>query len=98
MKLKVKSLGVFERRITAAKTGKAYTFREQEAVVEMGEERRIIVLSLEDGQAAYAVGEYEVLDSSFEVDRNRNLALKRRLALKPITVAASAPVGARQAG
>lgn len=97
MKLTVKSTNVYERKIHSAKRGKDYVFREQEAVVEMGEERRIIVLSLEDSQAAYPVGQYEVLDASFEVDNNRNLALKRRLALKPLTVAASAP-GARVAG
>lgn len=97
MKLKVKSVNVFDRKITA-KSGKDYVFREQEAIVEMGEERRIMVLSLEEGQQPYPVGEYEVLDASFEVDRNRNLALKRRLALKPVTVAAPGSLSARQAG
>jgi Helix-destabilising protein len=97
MKLTVKSTNVQERKIHSTKQQKDYVFREQEAVVELGEERRLIVLSLEDGQQAYPVGQYEVLDGSFEVDRNRNLALKRRLALKPLTVAA-APGAARQVG
>jgi len=95
MKLRVKAQQVNERKITA-KTGKEYTFREQQAVVELGEERRVINLSLDDTQAAYPVGEYEVLDGSFEVDRNGNLALKRRLALKPLTVVAGA--ASRQVG
>lgn len=96
MKLRVKSLQVVERKITSAKNQKQYTFREQEAVVTLGEEVRLIVLSLEDGQAAYPPGDYEVLESSFEVDRNRNLAFKRRLSLKPVTVAASS--SSRQSG
>jgi len=89
MKLTVKSTHVLERKIHSEKRGRDYVFREQEAVVELGEERRLIALSLEDDQAPYPVGQYEVLDGSFEVDRNRNLALKRRLALKPLTVAAA---------
>jgi Helix-destabilising protein len=84
MRLKVKSTQVFERKIHSSKNNKDYTFREQEALVSLGEETRIIVLSLEEGQVAFAPGEYEVLDSSFEVDRNRALSLKRRLALRPV--------------
>lgn len=46
---------------------------------------------LDDDQAAYPVGEYEVLlDGSVEVDRNNQLALKRRLALKPVSAATPA--------
>lgn len=94
MRLLVKSTQVFERKIVA-KTGKQYTFREQEAVIDIGEERRVIVLSLDDSQVAYTPGQYDVGDASFEVDRNRNLTLKRRLALKPVTSAASVAVAGR---
>lgn len=71
--------------------GKEFTFREQAAVVALGEEVRLIALMLDDDQAAYPVGEYEVLlDGSVEVDRNNQLALKRRLALKPVSAATPA--------
>lgn len=57
----------------------------------VGEEVRLIALMLDDDQAAYPVGEYEVLlDGSVEVDRNNQLALKRRLALKPVSAATPA--------
>ena len=96
MRITVKSTQVFDRKIKA-KSGQDYSFREQEAIVALGDEVRIVVLSLERDQAAYPAGQYEVLETSFEVDRNRNLAFKRRLALKP--VAAAVPGGsARQAG
>ena len=91
MRLKVKSAQVFECKVHSAKHNKDYTFREQEALVQLGDETRIVVLSLEDGQTGYPVGEYEVLETSFDVDRDRRLAFKRRLALKPVTVAAAAP-------
>jgi hypothetical protein len=85
VRLKIVSTLVLERKIVAAKTGKPYVFREQEAVVQLGVETRLVCLSLEDSQAAYPVGEYEVLvDQCLEVDRNRKLALKRQLALKPV--------------
>ena len=96
MRVKVLSEQVFQRNITS-KAGKPYNFREQEAVVEIGLERRIIVLGLEDGQAAYPKGEYDVTDASFDVDRNRNLVTKpfAKLVLKPVVGAVQA---ARVAG
>lgn len=97
MKLTIKSTHVLDRKIKA-KSGQEYTFREQEAVVEMGEERRLIVVSLDDSQVAYPVGQYDILDASFEVDRNRCLTLKRKLALKALTVAAGVGGVARQTG
>jgi hypothetical protein len=93
MKIRVKSLQVFERKIVSPKNGKQYTFREQEALVSMGDEVRVFVLSLGDDQAPYPEGEYEVLPESLDVDRNRNLAFKRRLALKPVSAAAGVAPG-----
>lgn len=89
MRVKVKSAQVFERKVHSTKHNKDYTFREQEALVQVGDETRIIVLSLEEEQVGYAPGEYEVLETSFEVDRDRRLAFRRRLALKPVAVAAA---------
>ena len=91
MRLKVKSSQVFERKVVSSKNQKEYKFREQEALVTLGDETRIVVISLEQEQAAYPPGEYEVLETSFDVDRDRRLAFKRRLALKPVAVAAPVP-------
>ena len=97
MRLKVKSAQVFERKVVSNKNGKEYKFREQEALVTLGDETRIVVVSLEQDQAPYPPGEYDLLETSFDVDRDRRLAFKRRLALKPVAVAAGVP-GQRQAG
>ncbi|HTD72162.1 MAG TPA: single-stranded DNA-binding protein [Steroidobacteraceae bacterium] len=83
MKVRFTSLMVKERNITAKATGKAYTFREQEALVEFPNgERRVIAVSLEKDQSAYSLGEWLVGDGSFVVDRNNKLAVGR-LALTP---------------
>ena len=95
MRIKIKSAEVSERNVTSNKTNKQYTFREQQGLVEMGDERRAIVIPLQDKQAAYAPGEYEMLDTSLYVDRNGHLAVGR-LHLKLIVSAASG--AARQTG
>ena len=88
MRIKIKSAQVTQRDITSSKSGKQYTFREQQGLVAMGDEIRAIVIPLQDKQDAYAPGEYEMLDTSLYVDRNGHLAVGR-LHLKLIASAAS---------
>lgn len=83
MRVRVKSAQVQERRIKRKSDGREFLFREQPGLVSVGEETRIISVSLESDQAPYPVGEYELLDGSFYVDRNGRLQLGR-LALKPV--------------
>jgi Helix-destabilising protein len=88
VRIRIKSAQIQERQIKRKTDGKAFTFREQQGLVAMGEETRLIVVGLTDDQAAYPPGDYELLDGSFYVDRNGHLALGR-LALKPLVSAGS---------
>lgn len=84
MKIKITSAEVRERNIHSKRLGKDFKFREQSALTDLPNgERRQVVVSLDDGQGAYPVGEYTVLDTSFYVDRNNKLALGR-LHLAPV--------------
>lgn len=88
MKINVSSTEVKVRNVSRKRDGKAFTFREQSGTVDLPNgERRVIALSLEEGQAGYAPGVYTLLDASFFVDRNGRLALGR-LHLAPLVEAA----------
>lgn len=88
MRVRVKSAQVTERRINRKSDGKSFLFREQQGVVQVGEETRVISVGLADEQSPYAPGEYELTDGSFYVDRNGRLQLGR-LSLKPVMASAS---------
>jgi hypothetical protein len=78
MKLRVVEAKVMERNVVRKRDGKSFQFREQSAQVDLPNgERRVIAVSLEEGQAPYAPGVYDLLDTSFFVDRNGRLALGR---------------------
>lgn len=92
MKLKVVEAKVSERSVTRARDGKTFKFREQSALMDLPNgERRVIAVSLEEGQAPYPPGDYDLMDSSFTVDRNGRLAIGR-VHLAPSRPAASARV------
>lgn len=96
MKLKVVEAKVSERTVTRARDQKKFTFREQSALMDLPNgERRVIAVSLEEGQAPYQPGDYALLDSSFTVDRNGRLAIGR-VHLAPVSPAVVE--GRRQAG
>lgn len=85
MKVRVVKAELSERTVTRRRDSKQFTFREQSAQVDLPNgERRVIALSLDEGQAPYAAGEYNILDASFYVDRNARLALGR-LHLAPVS-------------
>lgn len=78
MKVRIVEAKVQERNVTRRRDQKSFTFREQSAQVDLPNgERRVIAVSLEEGQGPYAPGVYELLDASFYVDRNNRLALGR---------------------
>lgn len=96
MKIKITSAEVRHRKVFSKKLNKEFEFHEQSALTDLPNgERRQVIVSLEADQAAYPVGEYNVLDSSFFVDRNNKLALGR-LHLAPVVSVADG--GRRQAG
>lgn len=87
MKIRVVKSEVAQRNVTRKRDGKAFAFREQSAQVDMPNgERRVIAVSLEDGQGPYPPGDYTLMDSSFYVDRNGRLSLGR-LHLAPVEAA-----------
>lgn len=97
MKIRVTKAEVTERTVHRKRDGKAFTFREQPAQVDFPNgERRIVALSLDEGQAPYALGEYTILDSSFFVDQNNRLQLGRLHLAPVLSEAGKTPV--RQAG
>lgn len=78
MKLKVQEAKVNERTVVRKRDSKAFTFREQPALVDLPNgERRVVNVSLEEGQAPYQPGDYDILDTSFYVDQNGRLAIGR---------------------
>jgi hypothetical protein len=95
MKLKVVEAKVSERTVVRARDQRAFKFREQSALMDLPNgERRVIAVSLEEGQSPYPPGEYQLMDSSFTVDRNGRLAIGR-VHLSP---AVAGVEGRRQAG
>src|SRR5579872_5143699 len=96
MRVKIVSTEVISRTIKSRRTGNDSTFREQVGVVQLGKyETREINVPLERDQAAYPLGEYDVLDSSFTVNQYKRLEVGR-LALRP--VASAVGVGTKVAG
>lgn len=78
MKIQILKAEHSERTVVRRRDSKSFTFREQSGVVDLPNgERRVIAVSLEEGQAPYPVGSYTLLDTSFFVDRNSRLALGR---------------------
>lgn len=78
LKIRVVKAEFQTRNVVRKRDSKAFQFREQSAQVDLPNgERRVIAVSLEDGQAPYAPGEYTLLESSFYVDRNGRLSLGR---------------------
>lgn len=87
LKVRILSGEVFSREVVASKTGKRYVFRDQVAVATIGSESAPCRVSLRDDQPPYAVGAYEVLETSFYIDRDGKFALGR-LALRALQDAA----------
>lgn len=82
IKIEVASAEVFTKSGIAAKSGKPYTIREQEAfayvVDRNGNPQKYpakIRINLNDDQAPYAVGNYQIAPESFYVDRFGGLTL-----------------------
>lgn len=92
LKVRIVAAEVFSRRIKAKATGKEYLFRDQMAVAVIGSDSAPCKVALSDDQAGYAIGLYEVLETSFYVDRDGKLALGR-LALRPLVEAPAVPAG-----
>lgn len=86
--------GAVRSREVKARTGRTYVFRSQTGMVRLGREVREIEISLGDEQAAYSPGEYNVLDSSYEVDRYGRLGIGR-LALEPVRAGVATVAGAK---
>jgi hypothetical protein len=89
MQIRIVAAEVFSRRVKAKATGKEYNFREQMAVALIAGDSAPCKVTLDDDQPAYAVGVYDVEESSFYVDRDRNIALGR-LRLRAVAAAGSA--------
>lgn len=98
IKIEVASAEVFTKSGIAAKSGKPYTIREQEAFAYVtdrnGQPQKYpakIRINLNDDQAPYAVGNYTISPSSFYVDRFGGLTLGLILASSvPAAVAKAA--------
>lgn len=87
LKIRVVAAEVFSRQVKSRATGKEYLFRDQMGVALIGSDSSPCKVSLSEDQAGYPVGVYEVLETSFYVDRDGKLALGR-LALRPLQDAA----------
>ncbi|WP_313244254.1 single-stranded DNA-binding protein [Stenotrophomonas rhizophila] len=91
-KIIVRSTTVTPREITT-KNNTKMVFREQSAaIMKDGEDfPHPFRLTLDDVQAPYPAGEYQVDPSTFTVGRFDNLEIGRRVVLVPIMPAAVAP-------
>jgi hypothetical protein len=93
MQIRIVAGEVFSRKVKSSKTGKEYVFRDQMGIALMGGDSSPCKVPLQDDQAGYPVGLYDVLDASFYVDRDSRLAVGR-LALRPVAEPAQAAGGA----
>ncbi len=75
VKVEIHDATVDERRGKSQRTGNDYVMRSQEAWVQIGNAPypQKIKLRLEDGQSAYAVGNYQLHDRSFSVGKYGDL-------------------------
>lgn len=90
-RIEVKSTALQNISGVSSRTGKAYSMNKQNAWVHLGEDfPEKIELNVEEGKP-YAVGMYTLADSSFFVDKNRNLSVR------PVLVAI-APADLKKAG
>jgi len=76
MKVEIKSTQTTEKSGTSAK-GRPYSIREQEAWCTLDGEYRRLRVGLEDGAAPYAVGQYQVAESSFAINQYGSLEVAR---------------------
>lgn len=98
IKIEVLTQVVDTKSGTSAKTGKPYSIREQEAWAytyardgKPNPHPQRIRLTLDDDQAAYPLGNYQIDPASIYVDRFNQIAI--RAVLRPL-VAAQAPKAA----
>lgn len=84
---------VFSREVTSKQTGKRYLFREQMGVALLGGDSAPCKVPLEADQPPYAEGLYDLEESSFYVDRDRNVAIGR-MRLRPVVAAGAGAGGA----
>lgn len=84
MKIEIENTKIEERSGTSNNTGRAYTIREQQALMFKNGERfpDKIKLNLQAGQSAYQPGLYELDDKSFSVSRYGSIDIR------PVLVAA----------
>ena len=99
IKIEVSSAEVFVKSGIAAKSGKPYNIRDQEAYAHTVDRNgapqkypQKIKINLRDDQQPYAVGVYTICPTSFFVDRFDSLTLG--LILRPSVAAAAAPKAA----
>lgn len=94
-KIIIRTTTVTPRQIKR-KDGTTLVFREQSAaIMKDGEDfAHPFRLGLDDAQAPYPPGDYVVDASSFNVGQYGDLIVGRRLALVPISSAATAPTAA----
>lgn len=88
MQLRIVSGEIATRRVTG-KDGTKYLFRDQQALFGADGETSWLPIRLADDQAAYPPGEYELLASSFYVNREGRLTLGR-INLRPLSAAPAA--------
>ena len=105
MRVSILSAEVFSRRVKSKKTGQEYLFRDQMGVfVAHDGTRTPFTVALDEHAQAFAVGDYEILDTSFYIDRDNKLSVGK-LQLRPLAKGSetpqsrsSAPPAARMAG
>ena len=79
LKIEIASNEVININGTSNKTGKPYSIRKQSAYLFMPGEKYPVPFefNLETNQAAYEPGFYEVMSSSFYIDRFKSLSVGR---------------------
>ena len=82
MHIEIDSTNVNEREISSDRG--SFTVRDQVGWLKLPEKRypQEIVVSLEQGQAAYAEGTYRILEGSVMVDKYKRIAFQRSLQLE----------------
>jgi hypothetical protein len=79
MHIEISEEKIDSRHGTSQKTGKPYSMYWQVGYMHQAGEKYPLKMNIpcEDGQAPFKVGNYDLLDSAFQVNQNGNLELRR---------------------
>ncbi len=91
LKLKILTAETTRKTIHSTRNNRDYVIRQQAAIYGDEGNTELVPVGLDEDQAPYPAGEYEILPATFYFDRESGRLKAGRLALRPVDGAPSAP-------